>query len=300
MADKLENLSDEQSGRGGDGLGDGDGNGSGIDGGVSAGSGPVAGGDGASIGGSRGSDGDGGDGGSDSGASEGVSLGDSGSDIGAPVGDIVAPVGSDEPVRRKRGRPRNSGSRGSGDSNNNSGRTGTDSDGEKSVAADHIRVKQGEPKNVKADTILDAVSSLPKGSVEAIIAAVLQGIFFIPANTLGDPLGKVWTLSDREAKELAKAVIECLDTLPKKQRQNVDKLLKEWGPWIKLATVGGAIMLPRVEATREIWKLKKENERLSRNNANPGNVTDPAGNVEWPSTIDGGPDPNRQYGFGSA
>jgi hypothetical protein len=301
MVEDPKNLGADENGRSGDsgidGLGSGDGiDGGGIDGGVGAGSGDAPSGDGTLSGDDRGSRADGGDGGSGSGIGAASGLGIDGAAGIVPGGDPGA-VGSDrtEP-RRKRGRPRKLGIDRGSDNPDNSRGTAADESRAQSDKPDSIRIDQGKPKAVKADTIIDAVGKLPKGSVEAIVAAILQGLFFVPSNMFPGAAGKVWQLKDSEAKELAKAVLECTETLPKKQKAKVDAFLKEWGPWVKLATIGGAIMLPRIEATRAILKEQKEN--ATSNNAT-GTGRDvgsaAAAGTEWPNTIE---HPDSRFGYG--
>lgn len=67
-----------------------------------------------------------------------------------------------------------------------------------------------------------------------------------------------WKLRDSEALDLAKATWECLKTLPSKQNKKLEKWLKEWSPWIKLAMVAAAVMGPRASLSLEIAAKEKD------------------------------------------
>jgi hypothetical protein len=92
-----------------------------------------------------------------------------------------------------------------------------------------------------------------------MIAMVLQGLFFVPANYLQQDH---WLLTDKEAVDLAKAIWGVLKTLPKNQNKKINKFLTEYAPLVKLATVGGVIIWKKMSATLEIARLKKENAEL--------------------------------------
>jgi hypothetical protein len=112
-----------------------------------------------------------------------------------------------------------------------------------------------------------------------MIAGVLQGLFFVPAQALGH---KHWVLTATEAVELAKAIYDCLGTLPAKQSKKVDKFLKEYAPLVKLAIVGGSITLSRISLSVQMRQQSK-NERIA---------TDTTGTIPNPGSTAGNGFPN--------
>lgn len=274
---KLEGIEDGTGNDSDSGSGDGPGNGTGaVDWRKFGTDARAAGsGDGAIVGGSRGSSGDGGSGGDDSGDGPTERLRGSERTSGDSDGVSAVSGGNDgihaEP--RKRGRPRKHGGRGrSGDSDRAAG-SGGESEKQQSTDADNVRgVRQGKPKDVK-DSIFEDGPKLNKSGRAEMIAAVLQGIFFLPAQILGPEHG-FWKLSNAEAKELAEAVLDVIGTLTPKEQKQFEKFMAEKGPYIKLAVVGGSIFWGRAARSLEVEKAKRAKNadlefRTSAGNGNP-------------------------------
>jgi hypothetical protein len=247
------------SGDPGDGLSDrtgGDGRGNESDGGASGGA-------------SGDSGADGGDGVSSSGDSGSTIVSDSGTggDDAVRIPELAS-SGTDGGGRRKRGRPRLDRSGGSGAPDNRATGTGDES-GKRGLDKENtVRVKNGEPKTVKAPELEDPeISKLTKNEVVEILAGVLQGIFFVPANALNQGH---WQINDREAVELANAVYGVIKTLPKNQSKKVDKFLKEYAPLVKFVMVAGSITYPRILVSVELAKQQKEAQTLEFNAHRPG------------------------------
>lgn len=90
-----------------------------------------------------------------------------------------------------------------------------------------------------------------------------------------------WKLRDSEALELAKATWECVKTLPSKQNKKLEKWLKEWSPWIKLAMVAAAVMGPRASLSLEM-AAKEKDARANAIKAGAANNGNGAGtDTEW-------------------
>lgn len=244
---------------------------------------PIGSGDGAIIGDGPGNGGDGGDGPGNGGDGPGnggpvdrTILGNSSGTIGDPGSNI----GDPGDARRKRGRPRKRIDGGSG-GNHNPGRSAGSGRGEtngRDPVADPVReIKQGTPKEVKG-SIFEISGKLPKGDLAELLGKVLQGLFFIPATSFGEE-HSFWQLSDKEAKELAKAVLDCIETFPAKQKKKFDAFMKEYAPWLRLVVVSGAILYPRASMSLEIMREKK----LASISNNRGG--------QWPSVIGNEPGP---------
>lgn len=272
----------ERNGNSSDGAGDGAA--TGIDG---ADLGPVGSGDGAS----RRSDGDAikpdrglgtGDGTGDgsSGTGDGDGLERARGSGAAPVGDASGTSGNpgdDRGQRRRRGRPRKS-DRGdriadaSGADRSGSGRKVTSKQ-------DNFRgLDQGDPVEVKESLFENSeLGKLSKGETVEYLAAIAKALFYIPANLLGQDH---WQLTNKEAVELADAVLGVLKTLPSKQTKKVDKFLKEYAPLIRLAMVAGLIVYSRATVSMEIYKQRKlENGNRQKREFTTGTGAGPSNDV---------------------
>lgn len=222
--------------------------------------GPTGDGDGASVGGSDGSDGDGGVGGIDGGDGSGDS-GLGGVEIvgdGGPVAEPEPAGGSsdgigDGTVKRGRGRPRGSVKRGSGASRATGGGAGS-GDKRSGIGSIFDSVDTGQdppssigpaPKKVDANEVGggDDYKAFTKTEAQRLLAGVLDAIFKAVGHLTK---GEHWPLEAKEAADLAKAILDVSETLPKKQSQRLQKLMKEYAPYISLITVAGAIIYPRV------------------------------------------------------
>ena len=255
---------------GGDGAGAGAG--SGVD---RSDLGPVGSGNGATSGGSPGS-------GGASGASGGNGLGFEGGSVEAPggsSGDDSGNSGLGDRGKRGRGRPRklDGGNRASG--RNNSG-AGSGGPGQKAPGLVDLG-SNPDPKKVP-DSVFEEkdLSKLSKGEIQEVAAKLLQAVFFAISQALGQ---EHWQLTNREAVELGAALWDCVKTLPAKQSKRIDKFLKEYAPWLKLAMVGTSILGARAATSLELMKLKKENEQLRNGNIGTAPV--------------GGADPGTGFGF---
>lgn len=285
-------ASDDRSGIDGAGI---DGAGAGIDG---ADVGPLGGGNGATIGGSGGSSDDSGGSSDGGGASNGPGGERGGDSLGRESGDIQAPGGNSgdsggnvgSAPKRGRGRPRRD--RGNSVTGGNGGRANSSSG---NVLGSQISDlgKQKEPKRVPDEVFEEQdFSKLTKSEIEEMAAKVLQGLFFMIAGLLKQ---EHWQLSNTEAVQLGKATWDCVKTLPTKQNKRLEKLLKEYAPWIKLLMVSATILGGRAALSLEMAKtarLQKENEDL-RNfrrgagaGAGNGIDTDGAGAGGFPGVSD--------------
>lgn len=295
MADEPEKVNAEDAengGRIGDSGNSGDGT-SGDAGAVNrADAGAIGDGNGASIGGSPGSDGDGGGSPGNSGASPGPGGERDGDGVGRESGSGAATVGDPGPgiggdsggVKRGRGRPRKLDGR-----NSSTGSAGSRAATGSQNKQDPELVDLGSQKDPKSvpDSVFEPedLSKLSKSEIATAIAALLQGVFLMVAQGLKQ---EHWKLRDGEALELAKATWECLKTLPSKQNKKLEKWLKEWSPWIKLAMVAAAVMGPRASLSLEI-AAKEKDARANAINAGAANNGNGAGADagEWfPGTAD--------------
>ncbi len=128
--------------------------------------------------------------------------------------------------------------------------------------------KQGTPKAVpEAAFAENDLSKLTKSELEQAAAGVLQGLFYMIAGAIKQPH---WQITEKEAVELAKAVLGCVKSLPSKQSKKIDKFLKENAPYIKLLMVSGGIFIGRISYSVQIAQLKKENDELRRNSTIAG------------------------------
>lgn len=231
------------------GDGDGDGGNIGADfGAVGVGNG-ASGGDGGDSGdgdGERSGSGSGGD--SDSIGGGGNGLGDSGGVEFTPGGsggdDGVAP-------RRKRGRPRKQRDDGRNRATGTDAGTGTGHSGKRKSGGLFGDFQENAPRSVKPDQVFEDKSDFlkfTKSEKQKFAAEVLGSLFLIPANLLNAPH---WELSGKESADLAKAILDVIETFPAKQSKKVEKLLKEYAPYISLLMVGFAVVYPRVMFTYE-------------------------------------------------
>lgn len=148
------------------------------------------------------------------------------------VGDVSAAPGR---AGRKRGRPRNGSGR-----NRAAGAGNGGSGGGSSETVDLGLDNLGDPEPVDFQ---EEIGKLTKSEKIKAIALIIEGLFKVPAYFLKSDL---WELSPKEATDLAKAVSDVLDTLPKTQSKKLDKLLKEYSPYINLLTISFAIVYPRI------------------------------------------------------
>lgn len=243
-------------------------------------------GDGTSDGGSRGSDGDGGasagnggDGGSDSGERVGDGVGNSVGSSGASGNDGDATgEPSGEPVKRRVGRPRGSGrnrsrsSAGDGNANgsagNASGLFGNDVTGSARSVNDGPEPKKVNAKDLGLD---DDFADFTKDQKTKFLASILTALFQILASSLRQ---EHWNLVPKEATDLAKAMLDLIGTLPKKQRERILKATAQYAPLFAMATTLGAIAIPRMAYSYEL-REHAGTKRTSGNRA--GSSTTSAG-----------------------
>ena len=88
-----------------------------------------------------------------------------------------------------------------------------------------------------------------------------------------------WNLEHLEAKHLAEALNDAINTLPEKYYAQVTGIVEKWIPWINLAFVVGAITIPRIEASAKRVEeshrkpnppVDKRNEPSTTDNFNGG------------------------------
>lgn len=73
-----------------------------------------------------------------------------------------------------------------------------------------------------------------------------------------------WSLQSEEARTLAEALNEALNTLPEKYYAQIIAIVEKWIPWFNLAFVVSAIVLPRIEASTK----RVEETHSSKNSGN--------------------------------
>lgn len=78
-----------------------------------------------------------------------------------------------------------------------------------------------------------------------------------------------WSLEQQEAKYLAEAVNEAIQTLPTKTYAAIIAIIERWIPWVNLVFVVSAIIIPRIEASAKRIEDShyKENPRTNSGNA---------------------------------
>lgn len=247
MADKKDKVEEVENG-----SSDSDNTGGGDDAGTGGGElgadlGPTGDGNGTLVGGSGGSSGDGGDGSGVSGdlfgegePGGGDSLGDQGG-----LGTVQSGDPGDGP-KRGPGRPRGSGKRSGRSRATGTGSNSGGGDGSKQRADGYFSgLGSDAPREVKPEELgedKEDFAKFSKGEKQKFAADVLTAAFDMVASVTGSPH---WKLASREASDLAKAILDVIETFPAKQSKKLEKYLKEYAPYISLLMVGFTIVYPR-------------------------------------------------------
>lgn len=90
---------------------------------------------------------------------------------------------------------------------------------------------------------------------EAIIEGVLRALFDIPYFA---GAGEWWRLTDDEAHGLASSLITAIKTLPVVQQTKWLEMFNRYMPWLTVMMTGYSITAPKVKATNDYLKARKQ------------------------------------------
>lgn len=66
-----------------------------------------------------------------------------------------------------------------------------------------------------------------------------------------------WSLNREEARVLAEALNDAINTLPVKYYEQITAIIEKWIPWINLTFVLGAIITTRIEDSVKLYEKKQ-------------------------------------------
>jgi hypothetical protein len=134
----------------------------------------------------------------------------------------------------------------------------------------NVRGKRGRKAKVKEETSkLTLVTMLSTASV-----ALFSSIELLTKH-------EHWALEKTEAQILAEALNEALATLPAKYYDSIIGVIEKYVPWVNLAFVVGAIVIPRIEASGKRIEAKHYKPSETSNRGDAGTENNPFSN--WTS-----------------
>jgi len=165
------------------------------------------------------------------------------------------------------------------DGNQNRDRTETGGNETEYIPTDFLLEK---PLNVRGKKRRKAKEESEKLTVVTLLASATSGIFTSIALLTGH---EHWPLVIQESKNLAEALSDCLDTLPSKTYAQIIAILEKWVPWVNLAFIAGAIIVPRItkslERVEERYHPKDNRSNERQTDRTENNSFDPFSRPFW-------------------
>lgn len=155
----------------------------------------------------------------------------------------------------KRRRQRNVGSNAVGRTESGFGNNGNADTGETEFVSEDILLDKPLSVRGKARRKTSKVKEeTQKLTMVTMIATGCTAIFSSISLLTGH---KHWRLVVEEAQHLAEALNDAISTLPSKHYEFIIGIVEKWIPWINLAFVVGAIIIPRIEeSAKQVERLR--------------------------------------------